>query len=65
MVRACTIVLGDWEKITTRALKSAVAILHRIAFGCKSPAMLYQVSELKNKLEKKKQKIYIKTTICA
>lgn len=44
VVRACTIVLADWKKITSRALKSAVTILHRISFGCKSPAMLYQVS---------------------
>ncbi|KAG4077692.1 hypothetical protein HA402_015735 [Bradysia odoriphaga] len=44
VVRACTIVLADWEKITTRALKSAVTILHRISFGCKVPAMMYQAS---------------------
>lgn len=44
VVRACSIVLSDWEKIPGRALKSAVTLLHRIAFGCKSPAMLYQVS---------------------
>lgn len=44
VVRACTIMLTDWEQITTRALKSAVTLLHRIAFGCKMAAMLYQVS---------------------
>lgn len=44
VVRACTIVLTDWEKITARALISAVTILHRISVGCKMPAMLYQVS---------------------
>lgn len=44
MVRACTVVLADWEKLPTRAIKSAVTILHRIAVGCKVPAMLFQVS---------------------
>lgn len=44
VVRACTVMLSDWEHITTRALKSAVTILHRIAVGCKMPTMLYQVS---------------------
>lgn len=44
VVRACTIVLTDWEKITTLAIRSAVTILHRISVGCKMPAMLYQVS---------------------
>lgn len=44
VVRACVVVLADWEKITSRVLKSAVTLLHRIAFDCKCPAMLYQVS---------------------
>lgn len=36
--------LADWEQIPDRALKSAVTILHRVAFVFKSPAMLYHVS---------------------
>ncbi|XP_001998905.3 protein timeless homolog [Drosophila mojavensis] len=42
IVRACTIVLTDWAQIPTRALKAAVTILHRIAYGCSCPGMLYQ-----------------------
>ena len=44
IVRACTMALVDWERIPDRALKSAVTILHRIAFVLKAPAMLYHVS---------------------
>lgn len=44
IVRACVVVLTDWEKIPTKSLKAAVTILHRIAYGCSCPAMLYQVS---------------------
>lgn len=47
VVRACTIVLGDWEQLSPRILKSAVTLLHRISFNCKSPAMLYQVNIVK------------------
>ncbi|KAH8247230.1 hypothetical protein KR038_000464 [Drosophila bunnanda] len=42
IVRACTLVLTDWADIPTRSLKAAVTILHRIAYGCKCPGMLYQ-----------------------
>ncbi|EDW59287.1 protein timeless homolog isoform X1 [Drosophila virilis] len=42
IVRACTLVLTDWTQIPTRALKAAVTILHRIAYGCSCPGMLYQ-----------------------
>ncbi|XP_055851009.1 protein timeless homolog [Episyrphus balteatus] len=42
IIRACSIVLADWEKISTKSLKSIVTILYRIAYGCKCPAMLYQ-----------------------
>ncbi|KAL7724650.1 hypothetical protein ACLKA6_008651 [Drosophila palustris] len=42
IVRACTLVLTDWAQIPTKALKAAVTILHRIAFGCSCPGMLYQ-----------------------
>ncbi|TMW48117.1 hypothetical protein DOY81_006803 [Sarcophaga bullata] len=42
IVRACVVVLSDWEQIPTKSLKSAVTILHRIAYGCSCPAMLYQ-----------------------
>uniref|UniRef100_A0A1I8N7D7 Timeless C-terminal domain-containing protein n=1 Tax=Musca domestica TaxID=7370 RepID=A0A1I8N7D7_MUSDO len=42
IVRACVVVLTDWEKIPTKSLKAAVTILHRIAYGCSCPAMLYQ-----------------------
>jgi len=44
IVRACTLVLTDWTQIPTKALKAAVTILHRIAYGCSCPGMLYQVS---------------------
>lgn len=44
IVRACVVVLTDWEQIPTKSLKAAVTILHRIAYGCSCPAMLYQVS---------------------
>ncbi|XP_055901939.1 protein timeless homolog [Eupeodes corollae] len=42
IVRACSIVLADWEKIPARSLKSIVTIFHRIAYACSCPAMLYQ-----------------------
>lgn len=42
IVRACTLVLTDWTQIPTKALKAAVTILHRIAYGCSCPGMLYQ-----------------------
>ncbi|EDW83278.2 uncharacterized protein Dwil_GK22409 [Drosophila willistoni] len=42
IVRACTVVLTDWTQIPTKALKAAVTILHRIAYGCSCPGMLYQ-----------------------
>ncbi|KAH8243662.1 hypothetical protein KR032_009171 [Drosophila birchii] len=42
IVRACTLVLTDWADIPTRSLKAAVTILHRIAYECKCPGMLYQ-----------------------
>ncbi|XP_017084436.2 LOW QUALITY PROTEIN: protein timeless homolog [Drosophila eugracilis] len=42
IVRACTLVLSDWADIPTRSLKAAVTILHRIAYGCKCPGMLFQ-----------------------
>ncbi|XP_046806289.1 protein timeless homolog [Lucilia cuprina] len=42
IVRACVVVLSDWEQIPTKSLKAAVTILHRIAYGCSCPAMLYQ-----------------------
>ncbi|XP_058811331.1 protein timeless homolog [Topomyia yanbarensis] len=44
VVRACTLALKDWEEIPTSSLKAAVTILHRIAVGCKMPAMLFQAS---------------------
>lgn len=44
IIRACVVVLSDWEQIPTKSLKAAVTILHRIAYGCSCPAMLYQVS---------------------
>ncbi|XP_075147569.1 circadian regulator timeout [Haematobia irritans] len=44
IVRACVVVLSDWEKIPTKSLKAAVTILHRIAYGCSCPAMLYQAN---------------------
>ncbi|XP_055324474.1 protein timeless homolog [Sitodiplosis mosellana] len=44
VVQACTVVLTDWERLPARIIKSAVTILHRIAFGCKVPIMLFQVS---------------------
>ncbi|XP_055616681.1 protein timeless homolog [Toxorhynchites rutilus septentrionalis] len=44
VVRACTLVLADWEHIPSASLKAAVTILHRIAVGCKMPAMLFQAS---------------------
>ncbi|EDV93232.1 GH18380 [Drosophila grimshawi] len=42
IVHACTLVLTDWTRIPTTALKAAVTILHRIAYGCSCPGMLYQ-----------------------
>ncbi|XP_030370378.1 protein timeless homolog [Scaptodrosophila lebanonensis] len=42
IVRACTVVLTDWAQIPTKSLKAAVTILHRIAYGCCCPGMLYQ-----------------------
>ncbi|XP_022211508.2 LOW QUALITY PROTEIN: protein timeless homolog [Drosophila obscura] len=42
IVRACTLVLTDWAQIPTRALKAAVTVLHRIAYGCSCPGMLFQ-----------------------
>ncbi|XP_055524014.1 protein timeless homolog isoform X2 [Wyeomyia smithii] len=44
VVRSCTIALMDWKQIETSSLKAAVTILHRIAVGCKMPAMLFQAS---------------------
>ncbi|XP_055382553.1 MATH and LRR domain-containing protein PFE0570w-like [Condylostylus longicornis] len=44
VVRPCTLVLSDWEKISTKSLKATVTILHRIAYGSHCPAMLYQAS---------------------
>lgn len=46
VVRACTLALADWEQIPTGSLKAAVTLLHRIAVGCKMPAMLFQVSAI-------------------
>lgn len=43
VVAACTVVLSDWEQIPIRVIKSAVTLLHRIAFGSKMPVMLFQV----------------------
>lgn len=45
VVRACTVVLTDWEKISNRTIKSAITLLHRIAFGCKMHVMLFQVNK--------------------
>lgn len=42
VVRACTLALTDWDQIPTSSLKAAVTLLHRIAVGCKMPAMLFQ-----------------------
>lgn len=42
VVRACTLALADWDQIPTSSLKAAVTLLHRIAVGCKMPAMLFQ-----------------------
>ncbi|XP_067623915.1 protein timeless homolog [Eurosta solidaginis] len=42
IVRACTVILTDWDQIPTKSLKATVTILHRIAVGCSCPAMLYQ-----------------------
>lgn len=42
IVRACTIILKDWEKMTIREIKSTVTILHRISFEYKNYAMLFQ-----------------------
>ncbi|SPP87904.1 protein timeless homolog [Drosophila guanche] len=42
IVRACTLVLTDWTQIPTRSLKAAVTVLHRIAYGCSCPGMLFQ-----------------------
>ncbi|XP_031631724.1 protein timeless homolog [Contarinia nasturtii] len=44
VVQACTVVLTDWERLPARTIKSAVTLLHRIAFGSKVPIMLFQVS---------------------
>lgn len=44
IVRACTLVLTDWNHIPTKSLKAAVTILYRIAVACSCPAMLYHVS---------------------
>lgn len=44
VVHACTLVLSEWEEISTTSLKAAVTILHRIAVGCKMPALLFQAS---------------------
>lgn len=43
VVAACTVVLSDWEAIPLRVIKSAVTLLHRIAFGSKMAVMLFQV----------------------
>lgn len=43
VVQACTVVLSDWERLPVRTIKSAITLLHRIAFGCKVPIMLFQV----------------------
>lgn len=43
VVQACTVVLSDWERLPARTIKSAITLLHRIAFGCKVPIMLFQV----------------------
>ena len=59
IVRACVVVLSDWEQIPTKSLKAAVTILHRIAYGCSCPAMLYQVSEFTGVL-----KITFKFSLC-
>uniref|UniRef100_A0A1A9Z728 TIMELESS_C domain-containing protein n=1 Tax=Glossina pallidipes TaxID=7398 RepID=A0A1A9Z728_GLOPL len=42
IVRACVVVLSDWEQIPSKSLRAAVTILHRIGYGCSCPAMLYQ-----------------------
>ncbi|XP_058121766.1 protein timeless homolog [Anopheles ziemanni] len=47
IVRACTIVLSDWEKIKTPTLKAAVTLLYRIAVELKAPTMLFQLSLLR------------------
>ncbi|XP_055604879.1 protein timeless homolog [Uranotaenia lowii] len=44
VVRACTVALADWDQIPTSSLKAAVTLLHRIAVGCKMPALLFQAS---------------------
>lgn len=41
-MRACTIVLKDWEKMTAREIKSVVTIMHRIAVEIKFPQMMFQ-----------------------
>lgn len=40
-MRACTLVLTDWERMTYREIKSTVSMLHRIAVNCKFPTMLF------------------------
>lgn len=52
IVYACTTVLADWEKLDARSVKSAVTLLHRIAFNCKSPAMLYQVCPFNRRFQR-------------
>ncbi|XP_039970840.1 protein timeless homolog [Bactrocera tryoni] len=47
IVRACTLVLTDWNHIPTKSLKAAVTILHRIAVACSCPAMLYHAKLLR------------------
>lgn len=44
IVRACTVVLSDWETLPAETIKSAVTILYRIAFVAKMPMMLCQVN---------------------
>uniref|UniRef100_A0AAG5CUZ1 Timeless N-terminal domain-containing protein n=1 Tax=Anopheles atroparvus TaxID=41427 RepID=A0AAG5CUZ1_ANOAO len=44
IVRACTVVLGDWEKIKTPTLKAAVTLLYRVAVELKAPTMLFQLA---------------------
>ncbi|XP_062536634.1 protein timeless homolog isoform X2 [Armigeres subalbatus] len=44
VVHACTLVLSDFETIPAASIKAAVTILHRVAVGCKMPALLFQAS---------------------
>lgn len=42
VVRACTWCLQTWEKLSSREIKSAVTLLHRIAVNLNVPVMLMQ-----------------------